>query len=244
MLIPILRGRNLLSIMIIRLYFLITVIIHHSLSPKFCRAQGNTNSSTGPCGRNGECGAFGSCNAQESPICSCLPGFNPQNTQEWDSRNWSSGCLRRVALNCGSGATNDGFLKLQSMKVSGYSARWFGPKDQCEGRCLTNCSCLAYAFDVGIGCMFWSATLLDVQEFNNGLGSDLNIRVSVSELGNFFIFIFPKISMLFLKCLIKGCCLCFILEEMEMLLINFLILYLDLCENLIPSFYFLLFVNG
>ncbi|KAL0305846.1 UNVERIFIED_CONTAM: G-type lectin S-receptor-like serine/threonine-protein kinase [Sesamum radiatum] len=69
------------------------------------------------------------------------------------------------------------------MKISGYSARWFGPEDQCQGRCLTNCSCIAYGFDVGIGCMFWSGPLIDVQIFPGGSGSDLYIRVANSELG-------------------------------------------------------------
>ncbi|KAI3473472.1 hypothetical protein Pfo_031385 [Paulownia fortunei] len=69
------------------------------------------------------------------------------------------------------------------MKISGYSDRWFGPQNQCGGRCLRNCSCIAYGFDVGIGCMFWSGTLIDIQKFPSGSGgSDLYIRVANSEL--------------------------------------------------------------
>ncbi|KAH6792845.1 hypothetical protein C2S52_003322 [Perilla frutescens var. hirtella] len=168
--------------MLIRINFVISAIVYYSWWARLCRAQGNSNTSTGPCGGNGVCGAFGSCNAQDSPICSCLPGFTAQNRQEWDSGNWSSGCQRRASLNCHNGTTNDGFLKLQSMKISGYSARFSGPKDQCEARCLRNCSCLAYAFDSGIGCMFWSIALIDVQEFSTGSGSDLYVRVSLSDL--------------------------------------------------------------
>lgn len=169
--------------MIIPLYILITIMVHFYFWPGFCRAQGNTNTLTGSCGSNGECGAFGSCNAQDLPICSCLPGFNPQNARDWESGNWSAGCERKVDLNCANGTTSDGFLKLPSMKVSGYSSRLSGLRGQCEGLCLGNCSCLAYAFDVGIGCMFWSVILLDVQKVST-LGSDLYIRVSVTELGN------------------------------------------------------------
>lgn len=169
--------------MVIRFYILITSVVYFSFWPEFCKGQGNTNASTGSCGSNGECGAFGSCNTQDSPICSCLPGFTPRSADEWIVRNWSSGCERKASLSCGNGGTSDGFLKLQSMKISGYSTRFSGPEDGCEGICSRNCSCIAYAYDGGIGCMFWSAALIDVQKISNGLGSDLHIRVSASELG-------------------------------------------------------------
>ncbi|KAI3466616.1 hypothetical protein Pfo_023279 [Paulownia fortunei] len=166
---------------------LLTVIILYSFYPRFCTAQNNSSSSN-TCETYGRCGAFGSCNSQDSPLCTCLQGFDPNNEQEWAAGNWTSGCVRRVSLSCegNNGTTNgsreDGFLKLQMMKISGYSSRWFGPENQCEGRCLRNCSCIAYAFDVGIGCMFWSGTLMDTQKFPSGSGSDLYIRVANSEL--------------------------------------------------------------
>ena len=52
------------------------------------------------CDVYGTCGAFGSCNSQTSPFCSCLPGFEPKNTEEWNRGNWTSGCLRRTPLQC------------------------------------------------------------------------------------------------------------------------------------------------
>lgn len=209
--------------MILRFCILIAAVTHFSLWPEFCEAQGNTNTSTGPCGRSGECGAFGSCNAQDSTICSCLPGFTPRNAQEWVAGNWSSGCERRANLSCANGATNDGFWKLQSMKISGYSTRFSGPEDQCEGICLRNCSCIAYAYDGGIGCMFWSSALIDVQKISNGLGSDLSIRVSASDLGK------NKIST-------------FYFEDFVDLRLLF-VFKLSLCHNQNLGFYFLLSVN-
>ncbi|KAK6120846.1 hypothetical protein DH2020_045411 [Rehmannia glutinosa] len=84
---------------------------------------------------------------------------NHGNQGEWDSGNWTSGCVRRVPLSCegNNGITNggreeDGFLRLPRMKMSGYSDRWSGTEDQCEGRCLSNCSCIAYGFDDEIRC--------------------------------------------------------------------------------------------
>ena len=45
-------------------------------------------------------GAFGSCDPQNSPICSCIHGFEPKNTEEWNRENWTSGCVRRTSLQC------------------------------------------------------------------------------------------------------------------------------------------------
>lgn len=168
---------------------LITAIVVCSSFPRFCTAQGSSSSSNNPCEILGKCGPFGVCNSQDSPICSCLPGFLPR-----DSGNWSSGCGRRAPLNCGgnniktNGRREDGFLKLQIVMLFGYSDRWSGPQDQCEGRCLSNCSCLAYGSDGGSGCRFWTGPLIDIQKFPSGSGSIIYVRVSNSELGDFFIF--------------------------------------------------------
>ncbi|KAL3347119.1 hypothetical protein AABB24_021009 [Solanum stoloniferum] len=68
------------------------------------------------------------------------------------------------------------------MKVPDF-AEWLPPKleDECRSHCLTNCSCLAYAFDTGIGCMSWSRFLIDILQFQAS-GTTLHIRVSHSEL--------------------------------------------------------------
>ena len=52
------------------------------------------------CDVYGICGAYGSCNAQSTPICKCLRRFEPRNAEEWDRRNWTSGCMRNKALQC------------------------------------------------------------------------------------------------------------------------------------------------
>ncbi|KAG6736287.1 hypothetical protein POTOM_060967 [Populus tomentosa] len=136
----------------------------------------------------GRCGLFGSCNAQASPICSCLRGFEPNNPEEWYRGNWTGGCIRRKSLQCervksGSEAAgkNDVFLKLGNMKVPDL-AQWSRLTEiECKDRCLTNCSCIAYAYNSGIGCMSWIGDLIDVQEFPKG-GADLYIRMAYSEL--------------------------------------------------------------
>ncbi|KAJ8564815.1 hypothetical protein K7X08_001275 [Anisodus acutangulus] len=135
----------------------------------------------------GTCGPFGSCNYLESPICFCLKGFEPKHREEWEKGNWTSGCVRRRALQCevrnnsGDSSKEDGFLKMEFMKLPDFAKRSSTTEDQCRSQCLGNCSCLAYAYDSGIGCMSWSENLIDIQQFQSW-GKDLYIRVAHSEL--------------------------------------------------------------
>ncbi|KAL3615015.1 hypothetical protein CASFOL_040676 [Castilleja foliolosa] len=138
------------------------------------------------CDIYGMCGPFGVCNALNSPICSCLRGFEPANRGEWERGNWTSGCTRRKAMNCDGENRNldDGFLRMPFMKVPDFAQPLPARRgDECRTTCLGNCSCLAYAHDLNIGCMFWSETLIDIQQFD-GIGPDFYIRLASSELDN------------------------------------------------------------
>ncbi|XP_062020772.1 G-type lectin S-receptor-like serine/threonine-protein kinase At1g61420 [Rosa rugosa] len=53
--------------------------------------------------------------------------------------------------------------------------------DNCRIWCLNNCSCLAYAHVIGIGCLVWSKSLVDIQQFSFG-GQQLFLRLANSEL--------------------------------------------------------------
>ncbi|XP_073122225.1 G-type lectin S-receptor-like serine/threonine-protein kinase At1g11330 isoform X2 [Henckelia pumila] len=152
-------------------------------------AQNNATTGEGTC----KCGAFGSCrSSQHSAVCACLQGFEPMNKQEWESGNWTNGCVRRVKLKCeindstdGNGNTDDGFLVLHNIKIPGYAQRSLLPFSECAPRCLRNCSCIAYAHDSDLGCMFWNTTLFGIQQFPTGSGaSDLQYRVAYAELGH------------------------------------------------------------
>ncbi|KAH0684503.1 hypothetical protein KY289_022255 [Solanum tuberosum] len=135
----------------------------------------------------GTCGPFGSCNHLKSPICSCLKGFEPKHREEWEKGNWTSGCVRRKGLQCevrnnsGDSSKEDGFLKIGSIKLPDFAERSSTREDQCRSQCLGNCSCIAYAYDSGIGCILWSNNLIDIQQFQSS-GKDLYIRVAHSEL--------------------------------------------------------------
>ncbi|KAL8467889.1 hypothetical protein ACS0TY_031219 [Phlomoides rotata] len=130
------------------------------------------------CDIYGKCGPFGSCNIQGTPICSCMRGFEPVDEDEWGRGNWSGGCRRKNQLQC----NTDGFLRMPSMKLPDFAEQFPSRHgDACRSRCSTDCSCVAYAYESYIGCMFWRDSLIDVQDFN-GVGYDLYIRLSASDL--------------------------------------------------------------
>jgi hypothetical protein len=144
------------------------------------------------CDIHGKCGSFGSCDAQNSPICTCLKGFVAKNQDEWKKGIWTSGCVRMTSLQCdriqnGSEVgKEDGFKKLEMMKVPTFAEYWSyasSSEQECKDECLKNCSCVAYSYYNDLGCMAWTGNLIDIQKFSEG-GTDLNIRLAYTELGN------------------------------------------------------------
>ncbi|XP_051125194.1 uncharacterized protein LOC127247411 [Andrographis paniculata] len=138
------------------------------------------------CDVYGKCGPFGFCDRSATPICSCLPGFAPKNVKEWNAGNWTSGCARRAELQCAknnSDGKKDGFLRLKGVKLPDNISWILSLEELCGDACLSNCSCIAYAYNDGIGCMQWIGSLIDVQKFSGGR-TDLYIRLAHSELGN------------------------------------------------------------
>ncbi|KAJ6769714.1 G-TYPE LECTIN S-RECEPTOR-LIKE SERINE/THREONINE-PROTEIN KINASE SD1-13 [Salix purpurea] len=146
------------------------------------------------CDFYGKCGPFGTCDAQNSPICRCLIGFVPKNQDEWNKGIWTSGCVRKTSLQCdrirnGSEVgKEDGFMKLETMKVPTFAEYWSyvpssGSEQACKDECLKNCSCVAYSYYNGFGCMAWTGNLIDIQKFSEE-GTDLNIRLAYTELDN------------------------------------------------------------
>ncbi|XP_075666935.1 G-type lectin S-receptor-like serine/threonine-protein kinase SD1-13 [Castanea sativa] len=139
------------------------------------------------CDVYGTCGAFGSCDLLSSPICSCLRGFEPKIIKEWNRGNWTSGCVRRTPLQCErlnnsikEGKT-DGFLKLEMIKVPDFAELALDVNiEDCRKQCLENCSCVAYGYYTGIGCLSWSGNLIDLRHFSVG-GSDIYIRLANLE---------------------------------------------------------------
>ncbi|GAB4841100.1 hypothetical protein Ancab_039673 [Ancistrocladus abbreviatus] len=146
----------------------------------------NLSAQQDSCDTYGLCGAFGICNIDRSPECGCLQGFVPKPKNDWESGNWTDGCMRRTLLDCRNG---DGFIKYSHVKVPNTMQSWFNSSMtlvECEKLCLHNCSCSAYSnTDVragGSGCLLWFGDLIDIRVFDSD-GVDLYVRVASSEIG-------------------------------------------------------------
>ncbi|XP_013641804.2 G-type lectin S-receptor-like serine/threonine-protein kinase At1g61480 [Brassica napus] len=141
------------------------------------------------CDIYGECGPFGLC---VPPKCKCLKGFVPKYTEEWQRGNWTGGCVRRTELHCQGSSTGKDvnvFHPIANTKPPdsyelASSATPILFTEDCHQFCLHNCSCLAFSFINGIGCLVWSHELIDVVKFSAG-GELLSIRLARSELGGY-----------------------------------------------------------
>lgn len=131
------------------------------------------------------CGPYGTCRIGNSPVCGCLDKFEPKYPRNWDMGDWSSGCIRRTALDCSNG---DGFLKYSGVKLPDTRNSWYSKAmtlEECKVICSKNCSCMAYAnADIrngGSGCLLWFEDLIDIRALTEG--QDIYIRMASSELG-------------------------------------------------------------
>ncbi|XP_068667552.1 G-type lectin S-receptor-like serine/threonine-protein kinase At4g27290 isoform X2 [Aristolochia californica] len=141
------------------------------------------------CEEFGACGIFSSCNQNQSPMCQCLPGFEPASARDWNSGDWSGGCRRKKPLQC---RNKDEFLVLPRMKLAPPETDEGSTNtgvEACTAQCLRNCSCTAYANVKSGGnftCQIWNEDLQDVKDGNEGDGEavDLYLRLAASELEN------------------------------------------------------------
>ncbi|CAL5411061.1 unnamed protein product [Camellia sinensis] len=134
---------------------------------------------------------FGVCNKNNSPNCECLKGFVLNSIEDWKKGNWAGGCVRKIDLLCqkntsslasSGNAQNDRFWKLRSMKLPDhFEYLYIEDSSGCQQWCLSNCSCVAYAYVTGIDCVVWTGGLMDVQQFSLA-GNDLYLCLSYSEL--------------------------------------------------------------
>ncbi|CAI0406933.1 unnamed protein product [Linum tenue] len=139
------------------------------------------------CENYGSCGEFGVCERNDPLVCNCLKGFVPKSEEEWRQGNWSGGCIRRTELLCGTSnvsSTGVGFLKLSGVNVpdsSEFMRVW--DNGECSRQCLNNCSCTAYSYVNGIGCLMWTEKVVDLQELEFA-GQDLYLRLASTDLAD------------------------------------------------------------
>ncbi|CAA7029730.1 unnamed protein product [Microthlaspi erraticum] len=139
-----------------------------------------------PCDHYGVCGPFGLCVTSASPKCKCFKGFVPKDVEKWKRGNWTDGCVRHTELLCqgnSSGKDANVFHQVANVKPPDFYEFVISVDgEDCHRGCLQNCSCLAFAYIRGIGCLIWNQELLDVAQFSKG-GELLSIRLARSELG-------------------------------------------------------------
>ncbi|KAL9310296.1 putative G-type lectin S-receptor-like serine/threonine-protein kinase [Arabidopsis thaliana] len=141
------------------------------------------------CEKYNRCGNYSVCDDSkefDSGKCSCIDGFEPVHQDQWNNRDFSGGCQRRVPLNCNQSLVadqEDGFTVLKGIKVPDFgSVVLHNNSETCKDVCARDCSCKAYALVVGIGCMIWTRDLIDMEHFERG-GNSINIRLAGSKLG-------------------------------------------------------------
>ncbi|KAI9186750.1 hypothetical protein LWI28_020466 [Acer negundo] len=131
------------------------------------------------------CGAHAACKTDSnSSVCVCLDGFEPKSPEEWRRSNWSKGCVRMTELNCEKG---DEFRNYTGLKLPDTSNSTFNTSmslQECEEKCLKNCSCTAYANSnigqEGSGCLLWFGNLTDMIQYSEG-GQNFYIRMAAKE---------------------------------------------------------------
>ncbi|XP_027127301.1 G-type lectin S-receptor-like serine/threonine-protein kinase At4g27290 isoform X2 [Coffea arabica] len=141
---------------------------------------------TDNCDSYGLCGAYGVCDVGNSATCGCLDKFEPKYPERWAEGYWSSGCNRKIQLDCHKG---DVFVKYSGFKLPDTHNSSYDRNislEECRTVCLENCFCTAYSsLDIsnggsGSGCLLWFGDLIDLRVINDA-GQDIYIRMASSE---------------------------------------------------------------
>ena len=135
------------------------------------------------------CGAFGSCNQNSKPYCNCLYGYEPKSQSDWDLEDYSHGCVKTNKFQCEvssnpSTSDKDRFLTELNLALPEHAQPVVEAvvREECESKCLNNCSCTAYAYNRS-GCFVWSGELLNLQQLSqdDGNGQTLFLKLAASE---------------------------------------------------------------
>ncbi|XP_047949200.1 G-type lectin S-receptor-like serine/threonine-protein kinase At4g27290 [Salvia hispanica] len=102
------------------------------------------------CGAYAMCGPNTMCNTNHSPACRCLSGFKPRVEVDWDSSDFSNGCVRIRQWHC---TDKVGYIKVTTIRLPESQESMELPDNICEFQCSKNCSCTAYAYGSGGRCI-------------------------------------------------------------------------------------------
>ncbi|KAJ6344121.1 hypothetical protein OIU76_005783 [Salix suchowensis] len=88
----------------------------------------------------GLCGNLGVCNSTSLKPCVCVSGFSPDNDHDWESGDYTGGCVRESRGLC---EKSDGLMEVGVVEFEGAAIVPFvGARSVCERTCLSNCSCI------------------------------------------------------------------------------------------------------
>ncbi|KAM6556077.1 hypothetical protein CsatB_003096 [Cannabis sativa] len=139
------------------------------------------------CDIYGTCGANSKCTIMDDkPICQCLQGFEPKN-----QNNLSQGCRRNSFVSCND-KEKDVFYFTTELKVPETKYTWASKSmklDECNAKCLSNCSCSAYGYNsnldgsisdlaIGTECVLWFGDLFDTRN-PKGYGRKQNVYLRI-----------------------------------------------------------------
>ncbi|XP_021287440.1 receptor-like serine/threonine-protein kinase SD1-6 [Herrania umbratica] len=119
----------------------------------------------------------------------CLEGFKPISASTSIQDGTYEVCVRKKNLHCtnsGDHAQNDGFLHkfFVDYPSDEYVLNHTSSAADCKAECVSNCSCIAYAYDINRGCLVWYGDLFDLKQLpeNDVDGKIFYLKLAVSEL--------------------------------------------------------------
>lgn len=141
------------------------------------------------CSLYNTCGDFGSCNSDNRQLCKCLPGFEPNAQDKWNTGHFSDGCLSK-SESCKRNVSDEMFLRLPMMKVVAQNHNGSTANQDCKTKCVEECHCVAYSCGgadcketaASDGCWMWkSMDLTNLQEEYSG-GITIFVRTHSSDI--------------------------------------------------------------
>ncbi|KAK4713234.1 hypothetical protein R3W88_019141 [Solanum pinnatisectum] len=116
-----------------------------------------------------KCGAFGVCD-EANATCNCLSGFKPRLDRQWNSNDYSSGCVRDQKVQCNA-ITEDtdsswitSIVKVPASEDTNNIT--VGKASQCRSACFYTCSCTAYTYDGSGNCSILTGDLYNLQQLS------------------------------------------------------------------------------
>ncbi|KAL8045916.1 hypothetical protein ABFX02_08G144900 [Erythranthe guttata] len=130
------------------------------------------------------CGPNAICNINSSPVCGCLDRFEPRDVRDWELDDFSKGCVRTRPVQCSTDQGNTVFRSYSGIRLpANPESLEIVRSGVCGLVCASNCSCNAYAYGNGGGCLLFMGDMVDLVRLANGSsGGDLHVKMDSTAL--------------------------------------------------------------